>query len=176
MRAIDRFGRSAGRLPTVHETSGWRLVPMTGSYAVELIRWEYPSPFERYSMVGEPSSGFTDPANGFVALIDAFGQLVGFRSFGPDGRVPGGTYDDAALDTGGGLRPDLTGRGLGCSAIQIGLDYAWATFEATMLRVTVWAQNERALKVVRSLGFEDADQFVATSSGDNYVILTLRPE
>jgi [ribosomal protein S18]-alanine N-acetyltransferase len=131
-------------------------------------------PFERYSLTSALASDFSDPANGFVALVDRSGPVVGYRSFGPDGRVPGGPYDDSALDTGGGLRPDLTGRGLGRSAIQIGLDYGWATFEATTLRTTVWAGNERALRVVRSLGFEDADRFVATSSGDDYVILTLR--
>lgn len=133
----------------------------------------YPPPFERYSLVGAPARNFTNPANGFVALVDAPGELVGYRSFGPDGRVPGGTYDDAALDTGGGLRPDLTGRGLGRLAIQIGLD-GWDTFACATLRVTVWAQNERALKAVRSLGFEDADHFVVTSTGDDYVFLTLR--
>lgn len=147
---------------------------MTQAYADEIVGWEYPPPFERYSLVGAPASDFTNPANCFVALVDVSGELVGYRSFGPDGRVPGGTYDDAAIDTGGGLRPDLTGRGLGRSAIQIGLDYGWDTFACATFRVTVWAQNERALKVVRSLGFEDADRFVATSTGDDYVILTLR--
>jgi [ribosomal protein S18]-alanine N-acetyltransferase len=146
---------------------------MTQGYAEQIVGWEYPPPFERYSLVDAPASDFTNPANGFVALVDTSGQLVAYRSFGPDGRVPGGTYDDAALDTGGGLRPDLTGRGLGRSAIQIGLDYGWDTFGSTTLRVTVWAQNERALRVVRSLGFEDVDHFLATSSGDDYVILTL---
>ena len=147
---------------------------MTRTYGDAITCWEYPPPFERYSLVGVPASHFADHANGFVALVDTSEQVVGYRSFGPDGRVPGGTYDDTALDTGGGLRPDLTGRGLGRSAIQIGLEYGWATFEATTLRVTVWAKNERALRVVRSLGFEDVDHFVATSSGDQYVILTLR--
>lgn len=146
---------------------------MTQAYADALTGWEYPPPFERYALVGVPASHFADPANGFVALVDTSDQVVGFRSFGPDGRVPGGRYDADALDTGGGLRPDLTGRGLGRSAIQIGLDYGWKVLAATTLRITVWAQNERALRVVRSLGFEEVDHFVATSSGDHYVILTL---
>jgi RimJ/RimL family protein N-acetyltransferase len=123
-------------------------------------------------LVGASASDLADPSSGFVALVDASGGLVGYRSFGPDGRVPGGSYDESALDTGGGLRPDLTGLGLGRSAIRIGLDYGWATFDTTRLRITVWADNERALRVVRSLGFEDGDRFVAPS-GDEYVILTL---
>jgi len=99
------------------------LVPMTRDYAEELRLWDYPPPFQRYSMLDADASDFTDPDNGFLALVDAAGGLVGFRSYGPDGQVPGGTYDHSALDMGGGLRPDLTGRGLGGYAIQIGMDY-----------------------------------------------------
>ena len=148
---------------------------MTHAYAEEITGWDYPSPFERYSLVGVPASDFTDPEGGFVALVDDSDQLVGYRSFGPDGKVPGGNYDDVALDTGGGLRPDLTGRGLGRSALQTGLEYGWAAFgETTIFRVTVWAKNERALRVVRSLGFEHASHFVATSSGEQYEILAMK--
>jgi RimJ/RimL family protein N-acetyltransferase len=42
-----------------------------------------------------------------------------------------------------------------------------------MLRVTVWAENERALKVLRSLGFEPIHRFVATTSNEDYLVLTL---
>jgi RimJ/RimL family protein N-acetyltransferase len=139
-----------------------------------MVLWEYPQPYERYSLVGASSSAFSDPANGFVALVDTQDELVGYRSFGPDGRVPGGTYDDQALDTGGALRPDLTGRGLGRLAIQLGLEYGWKAFDATALRVTVWSRNQRALKVLRSLGFQDFDRFIAATDGDEYAILTLR--
>jgi len=45
-----------------------------------------------------------------------------------DGQVPGGMYDDSALDTGGGLRPDLTSQGKGREAIQTGLDFGRQQF------------------------------------------------
>jgi ribosomal-protein-alanine N-acetyltransferase len=35
----------------------------------------------------------------------------------PDATQPGGKYNTSALDTGGGLHPDLTGMGLGREAI-----------------------------------------------------------
>jgi hypothetical protein len=40
-------------------------------------------------------------------------------------------YDDSALDTGGGLRPDLTGQGKGREAIQTGLDFGRQQFAPT---------------------------------------------
>ena len=51
-------------------------------------------------------------------------------SFGPDGRVPGWDYDETALDTGGGLRPSLTGQGLGRAVISAGLDFGRAPLRA----------------------------------------------
>jgi ribosomal-protein-alanine N-acetyltransferase len=59
-----------------------------------------------------------DPEVGYHAVM-AVDRLIGFRSFGPDGQVPGREYDDCALDTGGGLRPDLTGQGLGRMVIAL---------------------------------------------------------
>lgn len=53
---------------------------------------------------------------------------MAFRSFGEDGRVNGGDYDDSFLDTGGGLRPDLTGQGLGPEMIAEGLAFGRMTF------------------------------------------------
>lgn len=146
---------------------------MTAQFADEMLGWVYPPPYERYSMADATIEDITAPDAGYLASVDASGDLVGFRSFGPDGRVPGGAYDDSALDTGGGLRPDLTGRGLGRAAIGIGIDYAWSVISPPALRVTVWEQNERALRVVRSLGFCEVDRFAATTTGDEYVILTL---
>ena len=67
------------------------------------------------------------------------GGLAAFRSFGPDGQVPGGTYDDSALDTGGGLQPDLVGQGLGHEAVAAGLAWGRARYAPAAFRVTVAA-------------------------------------
>jgi [ribosomal protein S18]-alanine N-acetyltransferase len=121
-------------------------------------------------------SYFTDPANGFHTLVDYGGSLIGFRSFGPDGQVPGGRYDDSALDTGGGLRPDLTGlrRGLGREAIATGLAFGRAIYRPGAFRVTIAAFNTRARRVVESLGFEPTATFNATTEGTEYVVCVLR--
>ncbi|HEX4787845.1 MAG TPA: GNAT family N-acetyltransferase [Actinospica sp.] len=146
---------------------------MTPAFAAELVGWRYPAPYQRYDLAGADPAYFTDPANGFHALVDDAGALIGYRSFGPDGRVPGGEYDEAALDTGGGLRPDLTGRGLGRRAIETGLAYGRATFHPVAFRVTVASSNARARKVVESLGFTCRSSFDATTDGSRYDILLL---
>jgi [ribosomal protein S18]-alanine N-acetyltransferase len=85
--------------------------------------------------------------------------------------VPGGTYDDSALDTGGGLRPELTGKGLGRRAIRTGLAFGLAQFRPPAFRVTVAAFNLRALRVIQDLGLSEVARFGATTNGARYVVL-----
>jgi len=153
-----------------------RIVEMTLEFAAEMSTWRYPAPYQCYDLTGTDPARFTDPANGFHALVDDAGVCIGFRSFGPDGQVPGGSYDASALDTGGGLRPDLTGlaRGLGREAIATGLAFGRARFRPAAFRVTVAAFNTRARYVVESLGFEYQSTFSATTNGTEYDVLALR--
>ncbi|HXC82000.1 MAG TPA: GNAT family N-acetyltransferase [Trebonia sp.] len=148
-----------------------RVVAMTPEYAADIITWRYPAPYDCYD-VGDVSPGFLlDPGNEFFALVSGPGELIGFRSFGADGRVPGGEYDDSALDTGGGLRPSLTGQGLGRQAIQTGLEFGRCRFAPPAFRVTVASFNVRALRVVTSLGFLPVSSFAATTDERRFEIL-----
>jgi RimJ/RimL family protein N-acetyltransferase len=141
-------------LRLVTKTPEWRVAPITRRSADEITRWEYPPPFERYSLVGASASD--SPALPAASVRSSMPLAAGSAIGASDP-----TAESPALDTGGGLRPDLTGLGLGRSTIRIGLDYGWATFDTNRLRITVWTDNERALRAVRSLGCEDGDRFVA---------------
>ncbi len=169
-----------------------RIVEITPEYAADIVTWRYPAPYDCYSVGDVDPSYFADPANGFFALVcDALAPgaaaasgalasgalasggavLIGFRSFGADGRVPGGEYDESALDTGGGLRPSLTGQGLGRQAIKTGLEFGRRRFAPEAFRVTVASFNTRALRVVTSLGFRPVSSFAATADGNAFEIL-----
>ncbi len=149
---------------------GMRIVPMTAGYAQDIVTWRYPPPYDCYDMTAADPAFLADPANGFFALTDG-GRLIGFRSFGADGQVPGGRYDDSALDTGGGLRPELTGKGIGRQAIRTGLDFGRRQFSPAAFRVTIAAFNLRAQRVVADLGFRVIAEFLAATDGWSYQIL-----
>jgi [ribosomal protein S18]-alanine N-acetyltransferase len=149
---------------------------MTAEYAADIVTWRYPAPYDCYDMTGADPGFMLDPRNEVYALVTSGGrELAGFRSFGADGQVPGGAYDDWALDTGGGLRPSLTGRGLGRTAILTGLEFGRQRFAPAAFRVTVASFNARALRVVTSLGFRPVSSFAATTDGRSFDIL-VRPE
>jgi ribosomal-protein-alanine N-acetyltransferase len=150
-----------------------QIVGMTPAYAAEIAGWRYPAPYDCYDLTGADPAALADPGSGFFALADQSG-LIGFRSFGPDGQVPGGAYDASALDTGGGLRPDLTGRGLGRAAIAAGLEFGQEWFRPAAFRVTIAAFNVRAQRVVTALGFRPAGSFRGSVNGRDYEIL-IRP-
>jgi RimJ/RimL family protein N-acetyltransferase len=137
---------------------------MTVAHAEEVVTWRYPPPYDVYDMTGADPGHLACADSGFYAVLDGE-ELIGFRSFGPDGQVPGGPYDESALDTGGGLRPDLTGRGLGRRAISTGLEFGITSFSPTAFRMTVAAFNVRAHRVVESLGFARIAHFEATAAG-----------
>lgn len=154
-------------------TARVHIAPLTREHALEVCRWTYPAPYDCYDMTAADPDALLAPETGMHALLDG-DRLVGFRSFGPDGQVPGWEYDGAALDTGGGLRPDLVGRGLGREAITVGLAYGRERFAPRAFRMTVASFNARALRVVESLGFHRVGRFDAANARSFEVLV--RPE
>ncbi|CAM3863495.1 GNAT family protein [Nocardioides marinus] len=148
-----------------------RIAPLSPVQAADICSWRYPAPYDCYDMAGARPEELLDPDAGFHALLDDADRLIGFRSFGVDGQVPGWAYDDSALDTGGGLRPELVGQGLGREAIRVGLEYGRAAFAPPAFRVTVASFNLRALRTVTSLGFERVGQFDASTDGRRFEVL-----
>ena len=159
-------------MATAVDSNALRIVPLTKAHAEDIVTWRYECPYDVYDLTGADPEELLDPTAGFHAVL-ADGRLAGFRSFGPDGQVPGWIYD-AALDTGGGLRPELTGQGLGRAVIEAGLAFGRAQFAPTAFRVTVAAFNGRALRVVRSLGFEPVGRFVASHEPREFEVFVRR--
>lgn len=152
-----------------------QIVEMTEQYASDIATWRYPEPYGCYNLAGADPAYFLNPGNGFYALVEDDHTLIGYRSFGPDGRVPGGAYDDTALDTGGGLRPECTGqrRGLGRRAIATGLAFGRGHFHPATFRVTVADFNTRARCVIESLGFRRVSGFNAALDGSRFNVFVL---
>jgi ribosomal-protein-alanine N-acetyltransferase len=150
-----------------------RIAPLLREHALDVCTWRYVAPYECYDMTDADPDWLVQPESGFHALL-AGDQLIGFRSFGSDGQVPGWDYDDAALDTGGGLRPQLVGHGLGRRAISTGLAFGRAQFAPRAFRVTVATFNARALRTVEALGFQRTGQFSAATDGRSFEVL-IRP-
>lgn len=88
--------------------------------------------------------------------------VAGFVCFGKEAQILGardaGLYTRDALDIGIGLRPDLTGQGLGGAFFGACLDHAGRTREPGALRLAVAAFNTRAIAVYTHAGFRPLDR------------------
>jgi len=152
--------------------------PMRAAFAREIVRWRYDGPYAVYNLDTGPDGAeghvvaLTDAANRYFAVLDGGETLVAFRCFGDDARVRGGDYADDALDTGGGLRPDLTGRGMGLSMLEAGLSFGEARYQPKAFRVTVATFNVRALRVCSRAGFGEVQRFQRPGDGVGFAVLT----
>lgn len=151
----------------------YSVVPVTRDHARDIAGWRYPGAFAVYNFGDDVADTVTwalEPGNRVHVLLAEDGSLAAYCSYGVDGRVPGWRYDDSALDVGLGLRPELTGRGLGQRVLEAACAFAEASLGATSLRVTVAAFNERALEVCRRAGFREIAEF-ARPDGRGFRVL-----
>ena len=158
-------------LPTI-----FNFEPMTELNARIALSWRYEPPYDFYNH--DPAklnelihNGFLNPAYHYYAVLDEQGVLIAFRCFGEDAQVPGGDYSADALDMGGGLRPDLTGQGLGPSIMAAAMEFARPLFAPRAFRVTIAGFNQRARRACEKIGYLSVQQFVALHTGIPFVVM-----
>lgn len=145
------------------------------SHAREMLSWRYPSPYEIYnSPASESRAAIEHLLQGelpYLAVLDEHGEMIAFRCFGPEAQVPEGDYSEPALDLGGGLRPDLTGKGLGRHVIAAAMNYGFRRFSPRFFRTTVASFNLRAKKTCERLGYRVVRTVTRLSDGRPFEIM-----
>ncbi len=134
------------------------LRPLTGADAAQICRWHYPPPYHFYDLGEEVLPELLRWIAHYQAITRQ-SELIGFFATGKEVcQIPGGRYPEGPLDIGIGLRPDLTGRGLGEPLLRQIL----AGLREPRLRLTVAEFNARAITVYHRLGFRWAGRFVSS--------------
>ena len=148
----------------------YRFRPMAQADAEAVAGWRYPEPFSFYDWTADEDdlAELLDAdlrGEAYFAVEDDEGQLVGYFSFKPEGRT---------LVVGLGLRPDLTGRGLGGGFFAAGLDYGRERFAPERFSLAVATFNERAIKVYERAGFERARVYMHETNGGEWEFVEMR--
>jgi [ribosomal protein S18]-alanine N-acetyltransferase len=143
---------------------------MAQADAEAVAGWRYPEPFSFYDWTADQDdlAELLDAdlrGEAYFAVEDDEGQLVGYFSFKPEGRT---------LVVGLGLRPDLTGRGLGGGFFAAGLDYGRERFAPERFSLAVATFNERAIRVYERAGFERARVYMHETNGGEWEFVEMR--
>ena len=149
--------------------------PFRPADALITIAWRYPAPYSAYNLDPQDPkilAALLRPEYNYHAILQN-DEVIGFFLLGPDARVCGGTYDESALDIGFGLRPDLTGRGRGSSYFNAVLSYIEGQTPGRLLRATVVAWNQRAIRLCQRAGFRVLGHFISLHEDkkEEYVML-----
>ena len=121
---------------------------MTESEAEEIIAWKYPGEYAFYDMerdvedMAELRAAHVR-AEKYFSVFSGH-ELVGFFEF---------ALEKETVEIGLGLRPDLTGRGLGKDFLETGLDFARQRYRPLRFQLRVATFNGRAIKLYEQAGF-----------------------
>ena len=133
--------------------------------AEAIAAWRYPEPYTFYNWTEDPGDlrELLDPllrGEAYWAVADHAGELVGHFSFKPK--------DEGTVEIGLGLRPDLTGRGLGGSFLAAGLEFARTCFAPERFVLSVATFNKRAIKVYERAGFASVRVYTHSTNGGEW--------
>lgn len=146
--------------------------PMDAETAREIADdWKYSAPYDFYDMTADPEDyqEFVTPElwPDLFLQVRQEGQLIGFLS----GSVSEG---DDCVEIGLGLRPDLTGRGLGRNFMRRNLKWIQQEYPGMEIRLSVASFNQRGIKVYESSGFKVVRHFTQVTNGGEYDFLEMK--
>jgi RimJ/RimL family protein N-acetyltransferase len=143
--------------------------PITSHDAEEIAGWRYPPPYDIYDMSGS-AAGLLTPGYNY-RVSHRRDSAVAFLCWGADARVDGFDYDEARVDVGWGLSPEIVGRGNGRVFLRVVIDYITVQTGRSELRVTVAGFNTRCLRACETAGFRRHAEFLRKVDGRKFIVL-----
>ena len=138
-----------------------RIALMSQGEAEAIAVWSYEPPYDFYDAPADErdQAELLDPVrrgDRYFSARDAADVLIGFFDF---------RREDDVVVVGLGLRPDLTGRGLGQSFLEGGLAFAVEQYSPRRFKLSVAEFNARGIEVYRRAGFVMTRSFMHETNG-----------
>lgn len=152
--------------------SGYLFRQMDAADANRVAGWRYEPPYDFYDSDADPEdlAELLDAESRegvYFSVLDEGGDLIGFFQF--EGR-------GAAVDLGLGLRPDLTGKGLGMDFLAAGMEFARGQFAPERFTLAVATFNARAIRIYGRAGFRRGKVFTHETNGGEHPFLFMERE
>jgi RimJ/RimL family protein N-acetyltransferase len=158
----------------------FNFTPMQAEDARVIATWRYEEPYSIYNWADDDDMAeMLDRRSPYYAARDAQGELIGFFAYGSSAYVWGSDEphlysEDYTITIGLGMRPDLTGQGLGLAFVQAGMDFARKHFSPQFFRLYVLTFNERAIRVYEHAGFERVGVYTQHNPRGDRTFLEMR--
>ena len=141
---------------------------MTAADAQAVAAWRYPGEYSFYDADPDDLAELLDPAQWgqryFAAGQIAHHELAGFVVV----KLTGGV-----AEIGLGLRPGLTGHGLGEPFVRTCLRFASAALGTQSYTLVVAAFNRRAITVYERAGFHEVERFEHLTNGGFHAFIRM---
>lgn len=137
--------------------------------AYRIASWHYPPPYDFYDMDQDPEdlAELLDPQNWrepYYSVFNEENELIGFFDFRQDGQT---------VEVGLGLRPDMTGKGMGQAFLNAGLAFGQEHFSVGTWSLRVASFNTRAIRLYEHVGFIPLNTFLQHTNGGEYEFLRM---
>ena len=155
----------------------FKIVDMNYYCKYQIIRWKYNKPYDVYNFPNIILNQDVVINDKYFAVINENFELVGYYCIDEEARVITNEserfYSRDFLDMGLGLRPDLTGLGLGLEFVNFGVKFLKHEYNKR-IRLTVACFNKRAIKVYKRAGFSQGEIFIRPSTNCQYEFMIMR--
>lgn len=149
----------------------FNFAPMTEQDVLFITRWHYEEPYAIYNLSADSDDNLAemlDPRSPHYTIRDEQGQLIGFACFGTSALVwssatPAIYDEDQTIAIGLGMRPDLTGKGLGAEFVAAILAFVKERFAPEQVRLFVLPFNQRAIRLYEKMGFKRIGNYIQKS-------------
>lgn len=137
---------------------------------MDFAMWQTPGPWTVSDSLEPPAVD-----EGYWAIRDSTGQLVGYCCFGEAARVPGIEADPVMLDVVYGIRPNLVGHGLSNELARVVTARATEVAAGRRLRTILATWNEVGRRSAEHSGFKvvGAHEVPGGATVNSYLVYSL---
>ncbi|GIO25563.1 GNAT family N-acetyltransferase [Ornithinibacillus bavariensis] len=140
--------------------------------AIEILTWKYEKPYDFYNNVLSGEAILELMSNSYRAVLHKQ-EVIGFFCTGRDAQVPKGhevnAYADSCVDIGIGMKPELTGKGIGTIFLRFILQEVLREAKGN-IRLTVAEFNLRAIRLYEKFNFIKQSEFVR-DDGVKFIVM-----
>ena len=137
--------------------------------AQQIASWHYEAPNDFYDWDRDAAdlAELLNPQSwqeAYYSVLNEENELVGFFVFKRDSQT---------VEVGLGLRPDLTGKGLGRTFLNAGLTFGQEHFSVNVWSLSVATFNTRAIHLYQQVGFTPLNTFMHHTNGGEFEFLRM---